>query len=144
MKNLKPADYLKLKNDLVTTAELFDGTLIEGEDCIIIKSMGGKNQKTISPGSLENLSVLQNYPNPFNPSTQIQYSIPKSSHVVLKIYNINGQEIKTLVNEVQSPNTYLVSWDGRNENRESMPSGIYFANILADFFNKTVRLVLIK
>ena len=129
---------------LTIAAELFDGTLIEGEDCIIIKSKGFKNQKTLSPGSLENLSVLQNYPNPFNPSTQIEYSIPKSSQVVLKIYNISGQEIRVLVNEFQSPNTYLVSWDGRNQNQQLMPSGIYFAKILADSFNKTVRLVLVK
>ncbi|MCH7680592.1 right-handed parallel beta-helix repeat-containing protein [candidate division KSB1 bacterium] len=128
---------------LTITAELFDGTLLEGEDCIIVKSKGKKNSKTISP-NFESLSVLQNYPNPFNPSTQIEYSIPKSSLVVLKIYNINGQEIRTLVDEFQSPNTYLVSWDGRNDNSESVPSGVYFANILAESFSKTVRLVLVK
>ncbi len=128
---------------LTITAELFDGTLLEGEDCIIVKSKSTKNSKTISP-NFESLSVLQNYPNPFNPSTQIEYSIPKSSLVVLKIYNINGQEIRTLVDEFQSPNTYLVSWDGRNDNSESVPSGVYFANILAESFSKTVRLVLVK
>jgi len=128
---------------LTITAELFDGTLLEGEDCIIVKSKGKKNSKTISP-NFESLSVLQNYPNPFNPSTQIEYSIPKSSVVVLKIYNINGQEIRTLVDEFQSPNTYFVSWDGRNDNSESVPSGVYFANIVADSFNKTVRLALVK
>jgi len=129
---------------LTITAELFDGTPIEGEDYIIIKSKGFRNQKTISLGSLENPSVLQNYPNPFNPSTSIEYSIPKSSHVVLKIYNINGQEIRTLVEEFQSSNTYLISWNGRNENQQLMPSGIYFANIVAGSFTKTIRLILVK
>ena len=51
----------------------------------------------------QSFSLLQNYPNPFNPSTTIKYEIPKTSKVILKIYNIFGQEVKTLVNEEQNP-----------------------------------------
>ncbi len=68
-----------------------------------------------SGGLIEEFSLSQNYPNPFNPSTQIEYSIPKASRVVLKIYNLYGQEIRTLVDEQQTPGIYRVSWNGRRE-----------------------------
>jgi len=65
-------------------------------------------------------SLTQNYPNPFNPVTKIQYSIPKNSFVTLKVFDIIGREITTLVNEENLPENYIVDFNGSN-----LPSGVY-------------------
>ncbi len=67
----------------------------------------------------------QNYPNPFNPRTVIQYQIPKASHITLKIYNVMGQTVQTLVNETKEPGYYEAFWDGRDAAGEEVASGIY-------------------
>jgi hypothetical protein len=88
-------------------------------------------------------SLSQNYPNPFNPTTVINYSIPKRSFVTLKVYDILGREISTLVNEEQSAGNYKVTFNGVN-----LPSGVYFyrlsANGKANNFVETKKLVLLK
>jgi len=81
----------------------------------------------------------QNYPNPFNPITKINFSIPKSSSVVLKIYDVLGSEIVTLVNEVKPTGTYEITWYA-----EQLPSGVYFYRIQTDNFIETKKMVLIK
>jgi hypothetical protein len=84
-------------------------------------------------------NLEQNYPNPFNPSTKIVYSIPKSSNVTLKIFNILGQQVKTLVNETQSQGTYTVTF-----NASSLPSGIYFYSIEAGNYTEVKKMILLK
>ncbi|MCL4280363.1 MAG: T9SS type A sorting domain-containing protein, partial [Ignavibacteriaceae bacterium] len=64
---------------------------------------------------LESFKVFQNYPNPFNPSTTITYQIPNTSNVILRIYDINGQLVKELLNETQAEGEYHVTWNGKNE-----------------------------
>ncbi|UCE18068.1 MAG: hypothetical protein JSV84_14585 [Gemmatimonadota bacterium] len=76
--------------------------------------------------------LYQNSPNPFNSTTEIRYRIPDSRyhvHTTLKICNILGQELKTLVNEPQDPGSYMVSWDGRADSGEEVSSGIYFCRL---------------
>jgi len=73
----------------------------------------------------------QNYPNPFNPSTNIKYQIPSTGRVNLSIYNILGQRIATLKDEVQSVGYYNVIWDGRNDFGSQIASGVYFYRIEA-------------
>lgn len=92
----------------------------------------------------QGLVLHQNYPNPFNPSTQIEYSIPQASRVVLKIYNLYGQEIRTLVDEQQAPGIYRVIWDGRRETGRVISSGIYFAKIVAGNYQRSIRLVFLR
>ena len=82
------------------------------QDCLGIKSGNEIPQS---------FYLSQNYPNPFNPATTIYYGIPKSEYVSLKVYDILGKEIASLVNKVQSSGTYEVDWDGTN-----YPSGVYF------------------
>ena len=83
--------------------------------------------------------VSQNYPNPFNPSTIINYQIPKTSHVVLDVFNVLGQRVATLVNETKSAGKYNVSFNGSN-----LPSGIYLYRISAGSFVVTKKMILLK
>jgi hypothetical protein len=82
---------------------------------------------------------MQNYPNPFNPTTSINYSIPKASSVSLKVYDIIGNEVATLVNEFKNPGNYLVQFDA-----SKLSSGVYFYRIQADDFTSTKKLLLLK
>lgn len=81
----------------------------------------------------------QNFPNPFNPSTTIRYQIPKQEVITLKIYDITGKEIETLVNELQSPGTYEVNW-----NASKYSSGTYFYRIEAGDYSETKSMLLVK
>ncbi len=84
-------------------------------------------------------TLSQNYPNPFNPSTIIQYSILKPSQVKLTIYNIQGQEVTTIVQGHQPPGMYSVEWDGKG-----FSSGIYFYRLQAGDFIQTRKMLLLK
>lgn len=83
--------------------------------------------------------MKQNYPNPFNPSTTIDFTIPENGLVSLKIYNILGQEIATLVNEFLNKGNHSINWNASN-----MPSGIYFYNISFNNQFKSGRMILMK
>lgn len=80
-----------------------------------------------------------NYPNPFNPSTTIRYSIPEASFTSIKIYDVIGNEISTLVNESKLAGTYEVEF-----NASDLSSGIYYYNIQAGSFNETKKMILMK
>jgi hypothetical protein len=99
----------------------------------------------VSPGSVQ-YSLSQNYPNPFNPVTTIRYSIKKRGHVKLSVFNVAGQLVKTLVDEVQGPKPggYALTWDGRNNSGEAVASGVYFYKIMANDFIRTKKMVLLK
>jgi hypothetical protein len=71
----------------------------------------------------------QNYPNPFNPTTTIRYALPMASHVALRVYTILGQELVTLVDEIQTAAFHTVQWKGDNQNGQTVPSGVYFVRI---------------
>jgi len=83
--------------------------------------------------------LKQNYPNPFNPTTTIRYTTPKSSTVSLKIINLIGQEITSLVHETQPAGEYEVQWNAGN-----LPSGVYICRFQAGEFVETKKLLLIK
>ncbi len=91
-----------------------------------------------------NFSLDQNYPNPFNPNTAIKYQIPKRSNVLLKIYNLLGKEVKSLIETEQSSGTYSVEWSGLNNSGEKLSSGIYFYRIEAGNFVDVKKMILIK
>lgn len=96
-------------------------------------------------GSLpKEFSLAQNYPNPFNPTTQISFDLPVSSNVELVVFNVLGQEVKTLVNEEMPAGTHLVTWDGRNASGSSVASGLYFYRISADKFSASKKMLLMK
>ena len=83
--------------------------------------------------------LAQNYPNPFNPTTKIEYSIPAQAKVELRVYNIVGQQVATLVSEVQAAGTYHVKFEGLN-----LASGVYFYRLTAGDFVSVKKMVLLK
>jgi len=89
-------------------------------------------------------AVSQNYPNPFNPSTIINYALPKSSLVTLKIYNILGQEVKTLLNTQSPAGFYSVQWNGENNFGQHVASGIYIYRVTAGQYVKSMKMVMLK
>lgn len=88
---------------------------------------------------ISNYNLSQNYPNPFNPSTVIEYSIPKDSYVEIKVFDILGNEVATLVNEEKAAGIYKVNFWGNN-----LSSGIYFTKINAQNYTKIIKMNLLK
>jgi len=83
--------------------------------------------------------LSQNYPNPFNPTTNINFSVPKSGLVKMAVYDINGREISELVNQVMTPGSYKVDFDGSN-----LSSGIYYYTLSSGEFVETKKMMLVK
>ena len=92
--------------------------------------------------SVRDFKLEQNYPNPFNSSTTIKYKIEKRSNVKIEIFNIIGQKIETLVDEVQMPNEYTIRWEVSD--KTVLPSGLYFYQINVDNRIKSRRMIYIK
>jgi|GEM_PF-2712156 len=90
-----------------------------------------------------NYELSQNYPNPFNPSTTIKFSIPESGFVSLKVYDLLGKEVASVVNEELNAGSYTVSFDA-SQSSQDLSSGIYFYRLEANSFVQTKKLTLIK
>ncbi len=90
--------------------------------------------------------LAQNFPNPFNPYTTIRYSIRERSHVTLRIYNVAGQLVRTLVDGEQLPRAegFTIKWDGRNETGEAVATGVYLYRLVTKQYTQTRKLVLLK
>jgi hypothetical protein len=88
--------------------------------------------------------LKQNVPNPFNPTTTISYSVPTGTHVSVKIYNVMGQLVKTLVDDYRSAGRHEITWHGRNEAGEDAASGVYFYRFQTSEYSKTVKMTLVK
>jgi len=94
--------------------------------------------------SPKEFKLYNNYPNPFNPVTVIMYSIPVNSNVQLKVYDIQGKEISTLVNEFQMAGTYEIQFPNNKITNYQLPSGTYFYKIKAGNFEDVKRMLMIK
>ncbi len=88
--------------------------------------------------------LFQNNPNPFNPETQIKYDLPATGLVQLTVYNILGQKVKVVVNEVQEAGHRSAAWDGKDDAGKEVASGIYFYKLQTGSFEKTKKMVLLK
>jgi len=97
-------------------------------------SVGNNHNSNISEYEL-----YQNYPNPFNPETVIKYSLPERGFVSLKVYNVIGENVATLVNNSQEKGTKEITFNGEN-----LPSGIYFYRLEANGTNVTKKMILLK
>jgi hypothetical protein len=111
-----------------------DWTFTNPNPCMIIGINSGKIEEVPN-----NYVLSQNYPNPFNPSTSIRYSMPKAGFVSLKIYDILGREVNSLVNQYKQAGTYIVDF-----NASAFTSGMYFYKIEVNDFVSVKKMVLVK
>ena len=116
-----------------TGMEVLSGFLA---DTLFRSRLVGVNDKNALPVVYE---LYQNYPNPFNPTTIIKYDLPNSQHVGLKIFNILGQEVATLIDEVQEAGYKSVDWSANN-----VSSGIYFYKLTAGDFVEIKKMLLVR
>jgi len=137
-------DTLKVVKDLLNGQKYW--WRVKARSTVGWGSFGEKRKFKVAIAGVENAKELpkqfalgQNYPNPFNPGTKIEYALPRSSHVSLKVFNNLGQEVATLVNERQAAGFYNVRFNGTN-----IGSGVYFYRIQAGDFVATKKLLLIK
>jgi len=104
---------------------------------------------SIADRNVKETKLLPNYPNPFNPDTWIPYQLSEGSTVTVKIYNVPGSLIRTIEVGHKPVGYYLtrdraVYWDGRNQNREPVSSGVYFYTLTAGDYTQTRRMVIVK
>ncbi len=104
------------------------------------------NMETGSTASLlpNEFKLHANRPNPFNPITAVLYEVPVAAHVKIDIYNILGQKVKTLVDEVKTPGTHEVLWNGTDERGLQVSTGIYLYNMQAGEFRQSRKMMLMK
>lgn len=109
------------------------GLIFYNHDSVIVSSV--ENNFT----AINDFYLSQNYPNPFNPVTRIKFSIPKSDIVQIKVYDILGSEIKTLLNEYKQSGTYEVEFNASN-----LPSGVYFYRMSSGIYSETKKMILLR
>lgn len=111
-----------------------------------LKKLITRTVESLTPGENE---LFQNYPNPFNPETFIPFQITEKAHVVIRIYNIRGELIRTLDLGVKEPGKYISKdkaayWDGLNDDRQEVASGVYFYQIHAGNYVSVKQMVVLK
>ena len=133
-------NYTDTKGDIqIHTTYSYDGiNQIEGP--VITFNPNGVEDE-IKPTAFK---LEQNYPNPFNPSTTIKFAIPQKEFVSLKIYDILGREVKTLLSEDRNVGTYSVKWNGVDNSGNRISSGVYFYRLKAGNFTQVKKMVLLK
>jgi hypothetical protein len=137
-----------LSMDFPTTTGAFDETHNYSEDAFVTR-LCPRGLVPVDPASPvevlpESYILYQNYPNPFNVSTEICYGIPKDGHVVLSIFNSLGQRVRALVDVEQRAGEHVIVWDGRDDQRQDVASGLYFCRLRAGEFTQTVKMILLK
>jgi uncharacterized protein (DUF362 family) len=129
------------KRDLSLSFSLID--LRDGENCKLSAGQEDAEYEGVSQ-SPSAYGLSQNYPNPYNPHTQIAYQLPQEGLVSLKIYNIKGELVRTLIEEYKPAGYHTVTWDGKNEDGMEVSSGVYFYRMVSGDFSSTKKMVMIK
>ena len=89
-------------------------------------------------------ALFQNYPNPFNPSTQISFDVPKAEFITLRVYNLLGQDVKTIVSRSMTPGRYTIEWNGNDMLNNDVASGVYFYELRGESFLSRKKMLLIR
>ena len=106
--------------------------------------MGTTEVSPVANGIPTEFSLLQNFPNPFNPTTSFDYSVSRQSFVSIKIYDLLGQEVRTLVSDEKSVGVHKAEWDGKDNVGREVPSGMYLYQMIAGNFSETKKMMLLK
>lgn len=130
--------YFRVNNKVNGTAEYFVNDVMY-EDTPELNKKSFAELQTAENAIPNNYSLDNNYPNPFNPTTTITFAIPQQEYVSLKVYDVLGKEVATLVNGIKSSGKYSVSFNGRD-----LASGIYFYTLKAGNFSQTNKMMLVK
>lgn len=96
------------------------------------------------PSKSPAFDIKQNYPNPFNPSTNIEYEVQAQAHIIIKVYDMLGRAIRTLVDSEQSPGSYSIPWNGKTSDGLTVPTGTYFYQLQAGDFTSAKKMLMIR
>ncbi|MEJ5263377.1 MAG: T9SS type A sorting domain-containing protein [Ignavibacterium sp.] len=107
---------------------------VYGDGSVVPKSIDSTNVKQ---GNTE--YSIANYPNPFNPATKIAYTLKEAGNVNIKVYNLLGQQVAELVNEMQQPGSYTIEFDGSN-----LPSGTYIYTLITNNYTESKKMILLR
>jgi len=118
-------------NPIISLVHLILNTIVSGID----------NEQEYLPAKY---ALHQNYPNPFNPTTIIKYDLKENSRVNLSVFNLLGEKVKTLVDGVESAGNNSIEWDGKNEYREEVSTGVYIYRMKVSNFFKTRKMIFMK
>ncbi len=91
--------------------------------------------------AIQEFELFQNYPNPFNPATNIAFTLNRKAHVSIKIYDLNGREIKQLINGFYTSGQHSIVWDGKDRQNLAVSSGVYFYRIIINGQSRTKKAV---
>jgi len=131
--------------DVVVSFTVIDDSAAADTDTMIVRvKLPASVDNSHIPYRPQTYYLSQNYPNPFNPATFIQYQLPEKCHIVLKIFNMMGQEARSLVNGEEQAGYHEVKWDGKDNFGQLLPSGIYLAQLQAGSFVATRKMVMLK
>jgi hypothetical protein len=136
------------KGDIVPlrlTGRLVDGTHITGEDVVVIVGGGNAAPQAADAGLPETFVLYPNAPNPFNPTTRIRFDVPpEAGTVTLRIYDVGGRLVRTLVNETQAAGQNAVTWDGLTDAGSPVAAGVYLVRLTGPGFAQTRKMMLLK
>jgi hypothetical protein len=146
--------YIRLENDTALVSAYYADSLINRAkiDSFVIRADAIEIREAPKPTKFQiqtseipkEFYLAQNYPNPFNPSTDIEFSIPIAVNVEIKVYDVLGREVATLINETLQPGKYKVRWNGTDRNGALVSSGVYFYVMKAGKFIQTRKMMLLK
>ena len=108
---------------------------------VVNTTVASADQRSILPSEY---ALFQNYPNPFNPSTQITFDVPASEFVMLRVFNLLGQDVHTLINKSMTPGRYTVEWNGNDMLNNEVASGVYFYELRGKSFISRKKMLLIR
>jgi hypothetical protein len=137
-----------LSADFPTTPDAFDTTHDGGFDAFLFKigppysNLVADHDDTAARPQI--VWLLQNSPNPFNAATEIRYQLLEETDVSLKIYNVAGQIVRTLVEARPPAGSHAAAWDGTDDNHRAMASGIYFCRIQAGQTTEAIKMTLVR
>ncbi|MEK6650771.1 MAG: FlgD immunoglobulin-like domain containing protein, partial [Bacteroidota bacterium] len=140
--------HVRVEIDTASANIAGNDTLALVADAIVLRELEAPSVTVGVEGPSEipvEFALSQNYPNPFNPTPSIQFALPKAVNVELRIYDLLGREVRTLVRGDQMPaGFHSVVWDGRNEHLQSVATGVYFYRIVAGDFRQVKKMLMLK